>query len=66
VIVKGIIRRITLAPATRQISILPSFVAMYTILTEMLNIIEDIMKTISIDLPTFNDLDWLIILPNKF
>ena len=44
-------------------SMLPNFVAMYTKLTEILKIIEEIMKIISIDLPKFID---LFILPTTF
>lgn len=63
---KGIIRRMTTNPKARKSSIFSSFVEMYTKLTEMLNIIEDIMKIISIALPKFDEFDLLINTFNKF
>ncbi len=62
---KGIIRRITMTLETCKSPILPSFVAMYKILTEMLKIIEEIINIISIYLPKFNDFDLLMISPDK-
>ena len=66
VMAKGIAIRSTIILETLKSGILSSFVAMYKILTEMLKIIEEIMKVMSIDLAIVIDFDLLILSPIYF
>jgi len=63
---KGISRKITIRPETRKRSMIPSFVERYIRLTEMLKIIELVIKMISIVLPKFSGFDLFTTSPNIF